>query len=367
VLEHYHHTGKPGVFKFDPEKESFEDFLDKYDLELDRIKKELGGIKNEHIGLEIPEGLRKFSNDLVNYLENHLLKKIIITADTCFGACDIKYYQFETLGINKIIHFGNERIPNRVYPKNFQIVFIPLYWKPDITQQIPDAIRYLKKKKFRKVGLVSSIQFIKNIDLIKKSFESAGIEVYVGTGTKRILFKGQVLGCNPSAAASVADKVDIFVMFESGGFHALPIVLTTKKDVLCFDTFEHSVNIYSYKELRKKYVAELMDLKNKLKNIRKVAFLVSNKLGQSRPQSTNTLRKKFEKKGYQTSIVISDYLNPNNINAADYDLLVATMCPRIALDERNQYIIPIISVMEAFTFIDDLKEFGKDLIFDQIV
>ncbi len=366
MIEPYHHTSKPFVNRLHPDYESFEDFLDKYELEIDRIKTELGTVKDALVGLEIPEGLKKFSHDLIAYLEKSLNTKIILSGDTCFGACDIKYYQFETLGINKIIHFGNVAISNRILPKKFKVVYVPLYMKIGIDDQITKAVAYLSKNKIENIGLISSVQYIKNVPIAKKALTAAGINVFVGKGTDRVGFAGQVLGCNPSSATKVMDKVDVFVMFEGGGFHALPVSLATHKDVICFDPVSGDTNIYEYKKLLKLHRTKLTALKQQLKKAKKVGFIISNKFGQSRMESLLKLQKEYEKGGYITDIVLVDFFNSDSINSTDFDILVSTLCPRVALDEREKYLIPILSTTEAIAFIRDPKNLDKSMVFDQI-
>src|SRR3989339_591787 len=367
MIEPYHHTGRAVFAPLNPKHESFADFLDKYDLELDRIKLELGKVSNEIVGIEIPEGLKKFTHDLISYLSKKLGTKLIISGDSCFGACDIKYYQFETLNIHKIIHFGNVAIGNRQLPKGFKIIFVPLYLKIDVTPAIIEAISYLKSRKIKKVGLISSIQYIKNVPKIRNALTMEGIEVYTAKGTDRLAFDAQILGCNPSAASRIKAKVQKFIMIEGGGFHALPVALSTKKDVWCFDPLSGKTFIYEYKRLRKLHLNKLTALKKSLLKGKRVGFIVSNKLGQSRKEILTNLQDEFIKKGYSTGVIVVDFLNINSINCMDFDILVSTICPRVALDERAQYSRPILSTVEALEFIKKPDSFDKKFTFDQIL
>jgi len=100
---------------------------------------------------------------------------------------------------------------------------------------------------------------------------------------------------------------------------------------------------------------------------KRVGFIVSNKLGQSRKEILTNLQDEFIKKGYSTGVIVVDFLNINSINCMDFDILVSTICPRVALDERAQYSRPILSTVEALEFIKKPDSFDKKFTFDQIL
>lgn len=365
MIQPYHHTSRPHPNEFH-KGESFKEFLSIYDIEIERMKKELGKIENQRVGVEIPEGMKKFYYEFTNYLERMLGVEIFISSDPCFGACDIKYYQFKLFGINKIIHFGNVKIPNRKLPRGVKVIFIPLYIKSiDLNWAISDAVSYLKQNKIKKVGLVSSIQYIKNLKIAEKRLINEEVEVFIGKGDKRVKFRGQVLGCNVSSVIGIKDKVEKIIMFENGNFHAKSISIMAKKDVICFDPFTKKRFFFYYNNI----IKEILDAKQKnigsLKKVKKVAFLLSSKLGQNRITDVLKLKKLFKSHNLSTIVIVADYVNFDSINNFGVDLIVSSACPCIVLNEREQFKIPILSVSEADQFIND-KVKDNNYIIDQI-
>jgi len=364
MIQPYHHTSRPHPKKF-RKGENFKEFLNIYDLEIERVKEELGETKNQRVGVEIPEGMKKFTHELAKYLEQMLGIEVFISSDPCFGACDIKYYQFNVFGINKIIHFGNVKIPNRKLPMGMKVIFVPLFIKMiDLKSAISDAVSYLKENKIKKVGLASSIQYIKNIEIAEKELTKEGIKVFVGKGDRRVKFRGQVLGCNVSSAANIKNKVEKFIMFENGNFHAKPISIVTKKDIICFDPFTKKRFLFFYNEIIREIFSTKQRNNDPLKRVKKVAFLLSSKLGQSRIADVLRLKRMFESRNFSTVIVIADYVNFDSVNNIDVDLIVSTVCPRVALDEREQFKTPILSISEAEQFINN-KVGNSSYVFDQ--
>jgi 2-(3-amino-3-carboxypropyl)histidine synthase len=60
-----------------------------YDLELDKVVKEIKKKKVKTVCIQLPEGLKPKSKEIVDYIENKCNVKCLIWLGTCFGACDI--------------------------------------------------------------------------------------------------------------------------------------------------------------------------------------------------------------------------------------------------------------------------------------
>ena len=363
----YHYTFRPSKkVTIYPIKNIKTEIFEIYDFEFDRINKEIGKNKPKTIGVQIPEGLRSLSFEISNLLHEKYNSDIYISLEPCFGACDIKYNHFKELGISTIIHFGNVKIPNLVLPKNVKVIFVPLYIKSNPIKMIEIADKYLRERHIKKLGLVSSIQMIKNIKLIEEELKKKGFQVFIGKGNSRVSQEGHVLGCNSSSAISIMKYVDVFIMFEDGSFHAKSVSLSTQKDVICFDPLLETVFYYSYKELNKIAIEEASINLKKGGHINNIGILVSSKPGQNRSYLLKKLIKLLTR--YKVSILTSDYLDINTINKTNYDLIISTICPRVTIDERSQFNIPILTIPEAITFFPKKSKTKKlrHFVFDQI-
>jgi len=84
--------------------------LETYDLEIDRIIKEIKKNKAKLVCLQFPEGLKAISPEIAIEIEKKTNSKVLIWLDTCFGACDTP------LGLDTL---GNQRFPGPRKSKTF--------------------------------------------------------------------------------------------------------------------------------------------------------------------------------------------------------------------------------------------------------
>ena len=87
-----------------------------YELELDRVLKEIKNSKAKIVLLQFPDGLKQYSTAVVDYLKEKTKNKIefLIWLGTCYGACDTPT-GLDKLNpkIDLVIQFGHsELMPN---------------------------------------------------------------------------------------------------------------------------------------------------------------------------------------------------------------------------------------------------------------
>jgi 2-(3-amino-3-carboxypropyl)histidine synthase len=68
---------------------TLENLEEKYDLELNRVIKEIKLQKAKTVLLQFPDGLKPWAVSVVKFLEEKTSAKISIWLGTCFGACDL--------------------------------------------------------------------------------------------------------------------------------------------------------------------------------------------------------------------------------------------------------------------------------------
>ena len=76
----------------------------KYDLELERVKKEIKKSKAKKVLVQLADGLKPKATEIVKELEK-TGAEIHIWASTCFGACDIPTVK----GYDLLVHFGHSK------------------------------------------------------------------------------------------------------------------------------------------------------------------------------------------------------------------------------------------------------------------
>ena len=60
-----------------------------FDLELDRVVKEIQKLKPKTVCIQLPDGLKSKSGEIVDYLQNKTKTMVFIWLGSCFGACDL--------------------------------------------------------------------------------------------------------------------------------------------------------------------------------------------------------------------------------------------------------------------------------------
>lgn len=73
-----------------------------YNLELDRVVKEIQENKAKTVLIQLPDGLKPKATEIVNHLQKNTKAKIYIYLNSNFGACDIP-----KADVDLLIHFGH--------------------------------------------------------------------------------------------------------------------------------------------------------------------------------------------------------------------------------------------------------------------
>jgi len=89
------------------------DLLERYDLELERVEKEIRESGAKRVLLQFPDGLKPYATQVVDYLESRVEGVLFfIWLGSCYGACDTPV-GLEGLDIDLMIQFGhNELTPS---------------------------------------------------------------------------------------------------------------------------------------------------------------------------------------------------------------------------------------------------------------
>ena len=189
----------------------------------------------------------------------------------------------------------------------------------------------------KKLGLVTTTQFLGKIDEIKKHLEENGKYVLIDEGKQRN--QGQLLGCDVGAATKIQDKIDAFLYVGSGEFHPLGVALNTKKEVFTFNPATSAFSklneneIEKYKRSKKANYVKFLHADN-------IGIMVTIKPGQYSYNKAKEIKKKLEEKGKKCFIFVFDTLDAMDMqNFPFIDCWINTACPRIADDKDKRNVI----------------------------
>lgn len=318
------------------------------------LKKKLNK-KDSPIAIQLPEGLKPFGKDILKILKDF---DPVLFIDPCYGACDIKDDLAKQLKFKTLIHFGHYPIKKKFSVKS---IFVPIDYyleKEDIEFIVKKILEISKTNNYKKVTILTTIQYLKNLEPIRKELIKNKLTVTECRKTDRVE-KGMILGCDCS---TVTDKEAPIFFIGDGVFHA---------NNIAYVFFEQK--IYTISPLNRDYkeiAISLAFIKRRygvvsralLQNSQNFAILVSTKYGQNRLKLAKDIAKKLIKHGKSAEILISDYIYESYFIGMGFDCYINTGCPRLTYDDYIRFDKPLLSPTE----VDLLFDINKKLEIDQI-
>jgi len=282
--------------------------------------------------LQAPDGLKR---KVLKIADN--LGDVLIDCESCYGACDIAINEAKILGCDGIIHLGHSKLVESDLPVEYKELRESFNIKP-----------FLKKLniKEKKIGLVTSVQFIDSLKTVKEFLENKGKIVKIGKGKFN---PGQILGCDISSAKEIEKDVDAFLYIGSGHFHPLGLVLQTKKPVYLLDLEKNEVE--EIRKLKEKFLKQRFATIALAKDAKTFGILISVKPGQLKLELAKKIKKNLEERGKKAYILVFNEIKPEKLEGLDLDCYINTACPRIAVENRTEFKKPILNYEEIENFI----------------
>lgn len=294
------------------------------------------GRRASFVALQFPEGLKVHGIEVAEELERRTGCHCIVLGDPCYGACDVSTTFHDVADV--LVHFGHTPIPSLGIGDD--VLFVEVRLDYSVEDLFPLLLPRLKGK----VGLVSTPQHLHWLPIVKRWLEPKGITAAIGKGDGRVKHPGQVLGCNVTAASSIAKEVDQFVFIGSGDFHPLAVALGTGKEVLVLDPLMREVR--DIEALREKVLRQRHAAIALAQEAGSFGILISTKPGQRRRDLALRLRSLIEAKGRKASVIALDNITPDQLLSFQVDAFVSTACPRIAIDDALRYRKPLLTPVE---------------------
>ena len=314
-----------------------------YYIDIEKIVKTINKNGYKTIGLQLPEGLKLYASKIVEVLENETHATVIMSADPCFGACDIANNSLKGLGVEFVVHLGHTVIPDM---ENLWVptVFVNALSNNDVTRVVEKSMPFLEGIK---IGVVTTAQHLHMLDAVENILQEHNFKPFISDGDRRISVKGQILGCNFSAGINILDKVDSFLFIGSGNFHPVGLLLSSKKPVIAADPYTNTVKKQELDELKDTILRQRYGAIANSKNAKKYGVLIGIKQGQQRMDLAFSIKEMLDALNKKSIIIALDNFSPMSLQGfRDIDCFVSTACPRIAIDDYLQYKTPIITPVE---------------------
>jgi 2-(3-amino-3-carboxypropyl)histidine synthase len=309
-----------------------------FDFEEERIKQEITRLNAKRVLLQMPEGLKPEALRIAKLVEKTGALPII-SADPCYGACDLATSEAESLGADLIIHFGHAKLL-----KHEKVPTLYLEARATLTVDAAVISAMPLLSGFSRIGLATTVQHVQTLDVVREILVRAGKTVEVGD-TRRLAYPGQVIGCDFSNVKSVAADVDGFLFIGGGKFHALGVALATSKPTIIADPYggmAYSVTEEVQKILKQRYAS--IEEASRAKTF---GILVSLKPGQQHLDEALKIKESVEKMGKNACLFAVRELQPEVlVEFPSVDAYVNTACPRISLDDASKFKKPVLTVQE---------------------
>lgn len=307
-----------------------------FDLELDDVCDHIRRKGYRTVGIQLPEGLKSHGLELAERIEGETNATVLLDADPCWGACDLADHRLKELGAEFLVHYGHAPLP---LPTEIPARFVEARSTVDVGPVVREALPLLPHKR---VGLVTTVQHAHRIPEVEAFLAEQGVKPVIGYSKTRA--RGQVLGCDLTAATSIAKESEGYLYIGSGNFHPLGIALATDLPVLIADPCANEVRgIEELKDrvLRQRYTAIALAGEAKTMGI-----IVGTKKGQQQPAMAKRFKKEAESRGCKAYLIAASELRPERLTFK-VDVWVCTACPRVAIDDYSLYHQPILTPQEA--------------------
>ena len=322
--------------------------IEEYDFNLDHVTSVIKEKRARVVGLQFPDGFRREAIRISDEIERRGDVRCVISANSCFGACDVDIRLLESADI--VFQFGHARIPN-ITVENAHFIEVT-----SLTPVLP-VIRQATCVIGDRVGLVSTAQFVHTLADVRQYLAEHGITGVIHDGDGRIAHPGLVLGCNFSAAAPDCDE---YLYIGTGDFHALGVALATKKTVWIADPVTEEVRMPDTDRMLRKRCAAI----ERSLDAQSFGVIVSTKIGQCRKELAFDLCAMADEHGLDAHILMMDMVTPDALHSFDLDAFVSTACPRIAIDGSAIFPAPVLTPVEFEVVVGERR--WADLVFDEI-
>ncbi|MCX8153173.1 MAG: diphthamide biosynthesis enzyme Dph2 [Candidatus Bathyarchaeota archaeon] len=309
-----------------------------FDFEEERIKQEILKLGARQVLLQLPEGLKFEALCLAKIIEEAGALPII-SADPCYGPCDLATAEAEQLGVDLVVHFGHAKL---VKHEPLPTIYVEARSTIPVADVVEKSLPLLSK--YKRIGLATTVQHVQALTHAREILVRAGKTVIIGDAG-RMSYAGQVSGCDYSNVKSIADEVDVFLFIGGGQFHALGISISTSKPTLIADPYEKRV--YNIDKEAQKILKQRWACIEEAKHAKIFGVLVGLKSGQKRFDEALKIKETVQQKGKQAFLFAVKEISPEVLmEFPQVDVYVNTACPRVSLDAPSKFLKPVLTINE---------------------
>jgi 2-(3-amino-3-carboxypropyl)histidine synthase len=320
--------------------------MKRYDFEEERVKQEILKLGAKRVLIQLPEGLKPEAPRIAKIVEKFGVLPIV-SADPCYGACDVATAEAETLGVDLIIHYGHSKLMKY---ERVPTVYVEARAALNVSAAVEKALPLLQE--WKKIGLATTVQHVQALDEVREILIREGKTVVIGD-TRRLSYPGQVIGCDHSNAISIVKDVGAFLFVGGGRFHALGVALSTSKPTIVADPYEERA--FSVDEEAEKILKQRWASISEAQKSKTFAVLIGLKPGQKRLEEALQVKERLEENGKTVYLFAVKEITPEVLmEFPAVDAFVNTACPRTSLDDAARFKKPVLTINEASVVVGKL-------------
>lgn len=346
--------------------------ISSYEILLEPLLNTLSKRNTSTIILQLPDGLKQFSTNIVECVQNTIQRtigedvSIVVHADSTFGSCDLQLGKLELLGGDIIVaHVGHTPYPPELADpsrssrlRDPRVIFLPA--RSTISaEMLQDAIdaaaTLLRQHAASRILLLATTQHTHILRKVGDLLAQYGFEAFVPRGFPPYFEDGQVIGCDYRLARTLS--TDAYLIVSGGLFHPLGLYLSTRKPVIQLDPYRSEARDIT--GVGEKVYRKRLYLISKAMEARSVGIIVGLKEGQHRPWLVRLLESKARQRGlrvFKFAIELLTRTALGNIDSDSIDFFAVTSCPRIPIDDLGDYHKPVLTPGETLMALEGTLE-----------
>ena len=320
-------------------------------IDVDRVFDLIEEKHPTRIVLNAPGGLLRQTMELMRVVELKYGVQCVLVGDSCFGICDTVDNEVEKLGASLALHIGHNATVQTVGDYTYLVDA-----KDDVKFDavVKKAIPLLSK--YKKLGLATFSQHLDELKPVKRQFEAAGFEVYLGR-KNNLLLESQTFGCDFSTVFSNADIVDAFCYLGQSEFHAVGLALATDKPTYLLDP--HLEEIRDMKEEAEERQKRAILAVYQAMDARVFGVITGLKEGQAMVGRSKWITNRLQAHGKKViQLAMRDITQDRLAQYMHIEAFVQTACPRISIDGYT-FKKPVLSIPQADALVGLLE--GREM------
>jgi len=309
-----------------------------FNLEEKRLQREIRRRGARRVLIQLPEGLKSQGVHLAAVAEE-AGATAIISADPCYGACDLALGGAKDLDVDLIVHYGHSKMLRQ---RQVPTVYIEAKARISVKEAVEKATPYLKH--WKKIGLITTVQHVHKLNEARDALLKAQKIVAIGDAG-RMKYAGQVTGCDYTNANAISRDVEAFLFVGGGRFHALGATLATGKPTVVADPYEGRA--YTIEDEARRVLRQRWASIHEAEKAEAFGVLIGLKAGQRNLAEAMKIKRMLEDYDRKVILLALREITPEAlVQFPNIEAFVNTACPRVSLDDASRFPKPVLIPIE---------------------